>query len=312
MSLVEERVEKPEKATDGAEEMYEFPFIGIKLPRSFMPWLVGTLLACLILGWSFLSRLPAIWFADDGYYSHGILIPFMTLAAIYMRREQLRAQPVGISYLGLVVLVLGLVGLVLSDRINAMSLSAGSFMVSLIGGAFFIFGRHIGALLFFPLLYLLFMMPVLGYFIEKFTNPLQMLATRVAVVMLSMIGYKPEIPANDPTRILLNNTDWQVGGPCSGFKLLLSLTAFSLFFVMISRLGWIRSLLLIFVVSPALGLFINGLRIVFIGVVGENWGREAGLSFHDYSGYIALLLCFFLLNYIVKWMEGSPNASESS
>jgi exosortase/archaeosortase family protein len=44
-----------------------------------------------------------------------------------------------------------------------------------------------------------------------------------------------------------------------------------------------------------LALFINGLRIALIGVVGNAWGPEAGAQFHDYSGYITLILCFFIL-----------------
>ncbi len=289
------------------EPTFEIPLIGIRLPAAVAPWLFAAIGACLVLGWSFLSRLPSIWFDGDGYYSHGILIPFMTLAAIYMRRDAIRKQPVGSSKIGAVVMVIGLIALIMTDRVNAMSLSAFAFMVALIGAVFYVLGPQIGRLLFFPLVYLLFMMPVLGYFIEKFTNPLQMVATKVAVMMLSIIGYKPEIPANDPTRIELNYTTWSVGGPCSGFKLLLSLTAFSLFFVMISRLGWLKSVLLVIVISPLLGLFINGLRIMLIGVVGETSGQEAGAAFHDYSGYIALFVCFIFLHFIVRWLEGKPN-----
>ncbi len=49
-----------------------------------------------------------------------------------------------------------------------------------------------------------------------------------------------------------------------------------------------------------LALLINGLRIALIGVVGNQWGPEAGHKFHDYSGYITLVLCFFVLFKIAR------------
>lgn len=300
-------IETPEQV-----RMLELPIVGIRIPEKLFPWLLATIGACLLLGWSFLTKLPAIWFDDEGYYSHGVLIPFMTLAAIYMRRDQLKQQPLSQSSIGFFVMVIGLVLLVLSDRIGTMSVSAGAFIIAVIGAAFFALGPKMGKLLFAPLAYLVFMMPVLGYFIDKFTNPLQMVATRVAVVMLKVIGYRPEIPANDPNRIELNYTTWNVGGPCSGFKLLLSLLAFSIFFVMISKLNWVKSLVLVVIISPTLGLFINGLRIMMIGVVGERWGQKAGAAFHDYSGYIALLICFVFLHFIVRFMERGQDVAEQS
>ena len=44
-----------------------------------------------------------------------------------------------------------------------------------------------------------------------------------------------------------------------------------------------------------LTVFVNGFRIALIGVVGNAYGSQAGHDFHDYSGYITLLVCFFLL-----------------
>jgi hypothetical protein len=40
-----------------------------------------------------------------------------------------------------------------------------------------------------------------------------------------------------------------------------------------------------------------------IGMVGNEYGEKAGHDFHDYSGYIALALCFYLLYLITKGLE---------
>jgi exosortase/archaeosortase family protein len=89
--------------------------------------------------------------------------------------------------------------------------------------------------------------------------------------------------------------------PCSGLKLLLALTAFTIFFVLIARLKWWANLLALGMI-PVLAILINGLRIALIGVVGDTWGQDAGMTFHDYSGYITLIICFMILFKIFRWM----------
>jgi exosortase/archaeosortase family protein len=125
----------------------------------------------------------------------------------------------------------------------------------------------------------------------------------------------------------MNHYDLNVGGPCSGFKLLLSLTAFTTFFIMISKLGLAKNILLLLAINPLLALFINGLRIMLIGVVGEGsrvnpdagwvqyllrYGEDAGMVFHDYSGYITLLVCFVILHYIVRALERGTESNAQS
>jgi exosortase len=317
-----ESEEAPGEKPSG-DDLIEIPLIGVQFPRSWLPLLFAGFGAVVVFGWSFLQHLPATWFEEEGYYSHGILIPFMSLAVIYMRREQIAKEPVGSSPLGLVLLLLGCLLLLLGKRIdNNLSVAAAGFILALIGGAYFSFGRYVARHLLGPLLFLVFMMPVLGWFIDNFTNPLQVISTRIAEKMLNIAGFQTAISPVYPTRIDMNNYTLIVGGPCSGFKLILALTAFAVFFLMISKMNWWRSLVFIALILP-LALFINGLRIMLIGVVGENgshplfswlrnYGDDPGLVFHDYSGYITLIVCFLILNVIVKYLEGGASRAQET
>src|SRR5688572_1746751 len=311
-----------------APEEVEIPLIGIKLPKDVIPWLIAGLASMLLMGWFFLSKLPDVWFDEEGYYSHGLLIPFMTMAAIYMRRDKLKAEPLGSSMIGLVVLILGLFALAAARMIDNLSLGNFAFMITLIGGAYFAFGAKVSKHLLGPLLFLIFMMPVLGWLIDIWTNPLQIASTRIAEKMLNIVSYSTDMSLAQPTVIHMNNYTLNVGGPFSGSKLILSLTAFTAFFVMISKLGWKKNLLLFGLTLP-LALFINGLRIMLIGVVGEaqstfapvltpfanwlrNYGDDAGMVFHDYSGYGTLLICFVILHFIVRALEGKEKNKENA
>jgi hypothetical protein len=44
----------------------------------------------------------------------------------------------------------------------------------------------------------------------------------------------------------------------------------------------------------------------------RNYGDDAGMVFHDYSGYFTLIICFILLHYIVKLLEGKKQTSEAT
>jgi exosortase/archaeosortase family protein len=135
-------------------------------------------------------------------------------------------------------------------------------------------------------------LPVWGSIIDNYTNPLQLMSTKVAFALLKACGFLAYQP--DPTTIVLNQFTLDVGIPCSGMKLMLAVSAFTALFTMIGDLKlWANQLM--FAVALPFCLFINGLRIMLIGVVGDLYGADAGHKFHDYSGYITVVLCFVLL-----------------
>jgi len=320
--------ETPKEMIHGGVDEVEIPLIGVKLPRASVPWLLAGLVAMLWMGWFFLKGLPEVWFDEEGYYSHGLLIPFMAMAAIYMRRDKIRQETVSSSRFGLVVMLVGLLALVASAIIDNLSLGGFFFMVTVLGACLYVFGKGVTKHLVGPILFLIFMLPVLGWLIDIWTNPLQIASTHIAEKMLNIVGYRTDMSGAQPTVVHMNNYTLNVGGPCSGFKLILSLTAFTAFFVMISRLGWKKNLLL-FAITLPLALFINGLRIMLIGVVGEgqtsftplispfatwltNYGDDAGMVFHDYSGYGTLLICFVILHFIVRALEPKQTKDEKN
>ncbi len=318
----------PQDIVQGEVDEVEIPLIGVKLPRPSVPWLLAGLVAMIWMGWFFLQGLPEVWFDEEGYYSHGLLIPFMAMAAIYMRRDKIRAEQVTSSKFGLVVMLVGLLALVASAVINNLSLGGFFFMVTVLGACLYAFGKGVTKHLVGPILFLIFMLPVLGWLIDIWTNPLQIASTRISEKLLNIVGYRTDMSGAQPTVVHMNNYTLNVGGPCSGFKLILSLTAFTAFFVMISRLGWKKNLLL-FALTLPLALFINGLRIMLIGVVGEaqtaftplispfaawltQYGDDAGMVFHDYSGYGTLLICFVILHFIVRALEPKVEKEKTS
>ncbi len=266
-------------------------------------YLIGggiAILGIFLAFWPLLRDLPAIWFGlgswefrnSDGYFSHGVLVPLISGYIIVRKWDDIKEFPVKPGWIGigfLLVFLLGLRAAHLSDLHQLRSVFLIGTMVSLV---WIVAGFRWMLALAPAILYLLFALPIWTGFIDNYTNPLQIHSTTVAYHLLNLGGYN--VFKDGPTDLLLDTFQLSVAVPCSGLKLVVAVTAFTVFFVLIAKLKWWGNLLMIGSILP-LCLFINGLRIALIGVVGEEAGHSAGLQFHDYSGYLTLLVCFFIL-----------------
>ncbi|MBS1706984.1 MAG: exosortase/archaeosortase family protein [Armatimonadetes bacterium] len=243
--------------------------------------------------------MPDLWLADDGYYSHGFLVPIiagMIIVRWWPRFKDHEFKTFWPALIPLFFVIAVFRAAYATDIPQIMSLS---LLAALFFGVWFAMGGKWAWRMSLPIGYLLFMLPIWTGLIDNYTNPLQRLSTRVAFQMLNVTGFEPH--QDSETVIYLNNFVLDVGVPCSGFKLVLAVTAFMIFFVAIARLNVWSNMIMFASVLP-ICLFINGLRIALIGVVGDYYGREAGMTFHDYSGYITLVVCFFMLFKLARWL----------
>lgn len=251
----------------------------------------------LYLFWFIVVRSVRLWTDDSGYYTHGFLVPFISGYVVYRKWDEIKATPIKTGYWALPVLAfLGYAGYVTTHTKVFEGLSI-AFMLSILAAIWFVAGWKWMGKLTFPVLYLSFALPLFTGMINLNTNRAQLWSTTAAYEILKALGFDPL--KTDPTTIMLAHFNLDVAVPCSGLKLLLAVTAFTAFFMMIANLKWWGNLAMVAVVLP-LCVFINGLRIALIGMVGTTWGEDAGHTFHDYSGYITLIVCFFLLFKIAR------------
>jgi exosortase len=265
---------------------------------AFIPGLALTI-GFVAVFWYMIANLPTIWMGDDGYYSHGFLVPLISGYVIYRWWPRIKDIPVKPAYLAVVPLLF-ILWVARASTVNQIdSLTSACMIAALVCGTAFIAGWRWMLALFLPTAYLAFALPLWNMAITVYTNPLQVYSTKVAYKMLELTGFAPIRGGDGGNIIYLQGFTLDVGVPCSGLKLVLALAAFTVFFMFIGNLRWWSNVILGLLVLP-LALFINGLRIAMIGVVGVNYGNEAGHKFHDYSGYIALIVCFFILFRIAR------------
>jgi len=269
---------------------FSFDWQAVSASPAFKP-AVALMIGLFAAFWGLVSSLPKLWIEDE-YYSHGLLVPVMIGYVINLWWPRLSKIPVRPAYWAL-IFFLPVAYLTYVATVNEIELIIGfAFLAAVLVGILFVAGLRWMAALALPILYMAFALPLWQPIVDNYTNKMQVISAKVSEQLLHLFGNDP-IPL-DATRILVGNFQMDVGVPCSGLKLVIALMAFTIFFVMVGGLRWWGNLIMLLSSFP-LAIFINGLRIALIGVVGSTWGDEAGHQFHDYSGYITLVVCFFLL-----------------
>jgi len=258
---------------------------------------------CLILvGWLYMPTFRwwyNVWMADESYYSHGILIPIISGFIVWLKKKALqetRVEPAAVGFLFAIPL---LAVILLASWANVASLRGLTFPPLLALLVMLVFGIGMTKAMAFPIGYLYFMCVLPGFILTKLSFKIQMLSTTGGTMILrglTMDAYQ------EGAVITLPNVLVEVGAPCSGFRLLISLFAFSVLFAYLKEGPWWGKALLVAFTLP-LSLVVNSIRIALIAVVGEFMGSEAMHSFHDYSGYIVLILAFVVLSFFARLVK---------
>lgn len=273
-------------------------------------WEFLVLLASLLyVLWPMLQAWWSNWNADDSYYSHGPLVPLIVAFMVWTNRRALARTKNSPSWWGFVLVICACPVHVLSILLGVKALFPFSFYLILTGLILMLWGRFVLKAVLTPLAFLITMIPFAEWSLEAMTAKAQLLSAAVAEQFLRISGYNVirygnQIDSMDLPHPLL------IGSPCSGLRLLISLITFSWFFTyVIDGPRWKKMVLMLF--SVPLAVFINSLRITMIGYAGFWTGSgEAMTTFHDYSGYIGLLICFVILFGVARLMRMGQFISE--
>ncbi|MEW5803015.1 MAG: exosortase A [bacterium] len=225
-------------------------------------------------------------------FSHGFLVPILSLFFVWERREDLAQLPVLPRDSGLIVIFLGII-LLLAGNLGGESFTMRvSFLVFLFGSVLFLLGWPFIRKLLFPLGFLLFMIPIPSLLMGKITFPMQIFASRVAAFSIEHLG----IPVlREGNIIILAHATLEVAEACSGLRSLISLLALGTVFAYFTQKGFWQRLILVLSCFP-IAVFINALRVTVTGVLAHYWGSAAAEGlFHEFIGFGTFFMAFVLL-----------------
>jgi exosortase len=242
--------------------------------------------------------------SEDG---HGILIPFVVLALLWWKREEILALPQrgwwpGVWLLAAAALLHVFGFLIQQPRISIVALFAGIY--ALVG---LVWGRAWMVTIFFPFVLFAFCMPV-GSVTDGVTLPLRMLATRITMFLShGVLGLNVQ---QQGTQLFDPNGGYayDVAAACSGIRSLISLLALTSIFGMVTfRTHWKRAVMI--GIAIPLAVANNVFRLLTIVVSAEAFGQKAGDLVHEWFGFITYALALgvvLLLGRLLAERETDP------
>lgn len=236
-----------------------------------------------------LSLLVQDWINNEDM-GHGFFVPAVAGYIAWLKRDDLRF-PAPTNYWGLTLVVWSFLQLGAATLGAELYLARTAFIFAIAGAVLFLCGASNFRKLLLPLTLLFFMVPMPAIIYNNITFPLQLFASRVAEVTLSLIG----IPVLREGNVLeLPSQRLSVVEACSGIRSLLSLTflaiVYGFFFDSRPWMKWV-----LFAVTIPIAVAANALRVTITGVLSEIDKDLASGVFHSMEGWIIFLLALAML-----------------
>ena len=227
--------------------------------------------------------------ARDSYYSHGYLVPFVTAYLIWRKREELSTLTPQSSFIGLPLIIAGLLIYTVSYFLEVNFFGYVSFLIVLFGIVIYLGGWKVTRALLFPLLFLIFMIPLPKVVILAISFEMKMLASEISSWLVNLAGIETSVSGS---RIFYPGGFLWVGDPCSGLRSLISFLALGTVVVQLtSGKAWKKTVLFISVIPIA--LLSNVVRIFVLTVASYFYGSQIVDGFlHDFMGFMVFVIGF--------------------
>jgi exosortase len=225
-------------------------------------------------------------FSDDMAY--GLFAPIVAVYIVWDKRTALfravaPASPWSVAFVGF-----GACIGTMATLANSSTFSRFGFLVSLAGCLLWAGGMPTLRRFAFPLCLLFFTFPIPDVLYAEMTQPLQLLASRLAESTFEVLGFSVIREGNI---LQLTYMSLSVVEACSGLRSLITLAFFCLVYGYFfeSRI-WLRAVIVLLAVPSA--ILVNALRITATGVLGKYNQAWTEGTYHEFVGWTAFALGF--------------------
>ena len=247
-----------------------------------------------------LYRLVLNWASDEDM-GHAFFVPFVAGYIVWQRRHLLASLRLSPNIWGLVLVIFAAFQALAATLGAELFTARLAFLFALTGIVLYLGGKAWVKALGFPLLLLLFMIPIPQIIYARITLGLQFIASELAEGLITLVG----IPVIRTGNILeLPHQTLNVVEACSGIRSLISLAFLSLVYAYFAdKRIWMRWVLLVATVPIAIGA--NAIRVAITGVLTQVNTSFAQGIYHEVEGYlvfIVALLSLFLVHRLVSYV----------
>ncbi len=240
------------------------------------------------------------WSTESGGHGPIVLVTGAWLIWRLWDEVEKVAQPVPLGRF-LVIFVPLLILSVIAKITQIIELEGYLVYATVVSVLYGLIGMRAMKLLWFPLLYMAFIVPPPQSIVDAITNPLKRYISEYAVLFLYKLGYPI---GGAGVTIQIGQYQLLVAQACSGLNSLVSLSAISSFYVYLqrgARIGY--SIFLLATILPV-AVFANYIRVLILILLTYHVSESAAQGFlHNFAGltmFVTALLTIFAIDSAVS------------
>lgn len=237
-----------------------------------------------------------LWWSD-GLYSLSAMVPLVSLAIAYAKRERLRALPRNPSAAGVVGVLAVTAVTVAADHMDILKSLTPLLLAAMLGGIVLaLWGYAALKTLLFPVGFLLMLVPIPPLLLEKIDLPLQVLCAKVVEAGSGLTGWHTQRFGS--MLVFAGSGSIDVAPACNGVRSAVTMVMLSVICAYLSRARWYSKVAVVMAAVP-IAYFANLVRLFgivsgahFLGgwFVTHEQAFDRGFGLLVFCGCVAMLL----------------------
>lgn len=234
-----------------------------------------------------------LWSSED--QGHGPIILMLSVWLIYRKWPHMLQVSEGkpASLAGWPIFIIGLLLYIIGRSQSILMFEIGSFIWLLAAILLLTRGSNALKALWFPLFFMLFMIPLPVAVVGVLTMPMKMAVSYITEHILFWAGYPIA-----RTGVILQIGQYQlfVADACAGLQTMLTLEALGLFYLNVVRHASVaRNVALAILIIP-IAFAANVIRVMALTLITYHFGNDAGQGFlHGFSGIVLFVSALLLI-----------------
>ena len=244
----------------------------------------------------------SLWNTEEN--GHGPIILLVVIWQTWSYRAAFLLPPYNTKpILGSVLLIIGLLLYIAGRSQQILIFEIGAEIPILIGILLITLGTSSVRKLWFPLFFLIFLIPVPGFVVDALTGPLKYYVS----VIVDQILYLANYPiARNGVILSIGYYQLLVADACSGLNSMFSLSALGILYMhVMQRTSVARNTILLLTILPV-AFISNVIRVIFLVLLTYYFGDEVGQGYlHEFAG-ITMFTASILNHFAIDYLLGKP------